>query len=243
MNPFRPCPRCSTQNPPSNDFCGCCGTRLRQPTFTPGIKLALIGLGVVALGGLALLAVAVLDPKALVPPPPPSTLRGAAPQATPAAAPTPAPTPLPAAEVLERAKALAGEGASREELGRAVDMLGTIPKEAKEYKAAQPLLEKTRKRWARLAAEELVLGPKPENSGWNGKVHCVDLYLKKTLNDYGSSEYLEWSPVVRVDVKGEPYWSVKLKLRAKNAFGAYIVKDVLFLIRQNEVVSSVGLEG
>ena len=86
-----------------------------------------------------------------------------------------------------------------------------------------------------------MLGQKPENSGWNGKVACVDRYLKTTLNDYDSSEYMEWSPVTKVELKGEPYWAVKLKLRAKNAFGAYIVKDVAFFIRQNEVVKAVGL--
>lgn len=117
----------------------------------------------------------------------------------------------------------------------------TIPKEAKECKEAKPLLDKTAKRWARFAAEELVLGRKPENSGWNGKVACVDRYLKSTLNDYDSSEYLEWSPVTRVELKGEPYWAVKLKLRAKNAFGAFFVKDAAFFIRQNEVVRAVGL--
>jgi hypothetical protein len=155
----------------------------------------------------------------------------------------PTPTPLTAspAEALARAKQLTGSDASRAELGQAVDMLSGIPKPAKEYKEAQSLLEPTRKRWARLAAEEIVLGPKPENAGWNGKVYCVDRYLKRTLNDYDSSEYLEWSPVTRMDVKGEPYWAVRLKLRAKNAFGAFIVKDVVFFIRQNEVVSATGL--
>lgn len=155
--------------------------------------------------------------------------------------PTPTPSPLSPAEALAKAKQMAGGNASRTELGQAVDMLSGIPKEAKEYKEAQSLLAPTRKRWARLAAEEIVLGPKPENSGWDGKVYCIDRYLKRTLNDYDSSEYLEWSPVTRMDVKGEPYWAVRLKLRAKNAFGALIVKDVVFLIRQNEVVSAVGL--
>jgi hypothetical protein len=155
--------------------------------------------------------------------------------------PTPTPTPSSPTEALARAKHLADEGASRADLGQAVDMLSNIPKGAKEYKEAQSLLEPTRKRWARLAAEEIVLGPKPENAGWNGKVYCVDHYLKRTLNDYDSAEYLEWSPVTRMDVKGEPYWVVRLKLRAKNSFGAFIVKDVVFLIRQNEVVNVIGL--
>jgi hypothetical protein len=207
--------------------------------FTPGFKLLLIGGGVVVVVLLAVMVVAVFDPKSFAPPPPATAAAKSA--STPQPTPSPEQTPLPPAEILTRAKGLIYEGASKDSLGQAVDMLRSIPREAKEYKAAQPLLEKTMKRWARLAAEELVLGPKPDGGGWNGKVHCVDQYLKSNLNDYESSEYLEWSPVTRVDLKGEPYWAVKLKLRAKNAFGAYIVKDVVFFIRQNQVVQAVGL--
>ncbi len=111
--------------------------------------------------------------------------------------PTPTPAPLTSAEKLTKAKQMITDDASAESLGQAIDMLRSIPKEAKEYKEAQPLSDKTTKRWARLAAEKLLLGPKPENSAWNGEVLCVDKYLKETLNDYEDAEYLEWSPVVR----------------------------------------------
>jgi hypothetical protein len=92
----------------------------------------------------------------------------------------------------------------------------------------------------RLAAERLLLGDKPQ-SGYNGKVSEVDQYLSKTLNDYDDSEYVEWTPVKKIEIKGEPYWAVGLKLRAKNAFGAKILKDVVFLIRQGQVVKTMGL--
>lgn len=238
MSPTRPCPRCSTPNEPTNQFCARCGSSLATKFFTTGVVVLFVVLGLVAVGSVALFLVVKLNPKSFEPTPPTTTAKALT-EASPA--PTPTPAPLTPAEILSKAKGMTGEDASKQELGEAADMLRTIPKEAKEYKEAKPLLDKTAKRWARLEAEELVLGPKPENSGWNGKVHCVDSYLKSTLNDYDSSEYLEWSPVTRVELKGEPFWAVKLKLRAKNAFGAYIVKDVGFFIRQNEVVKSVGL--
>ena len=45
----------------------------------------------------------------------------------------------------------------------------------------------------------------------------------------------------KLKVKGEPFWVVRLKLRAKNAFGGYILKDTFYFIRQNEVVAAEGL--
>ena len=240
MNQTRFCHRCSFPNAESNQFCAQCGNDLKPPgMFTPGIKLLLIGVGVLALSGVGMIIAAFNDPKSFAPPP--QAAASAKTASTTQPAPTPKPTPLPPAEILTRAKGLTGEGASKESLGQAMDMLRLIPKEAKEYKQAQPLLDKTTKRWARLAAEDFLLGPKPVNSAWDGRVDCADSYLRTHLNDYDSSEYLEWTQVKRMDLKGEPYWAVGLKLRAKNAFGAYIVKDVVFFIRQNEVVSAVGL--
>lgn len=239
MSLAHPCPRCSTPNEATNQFCARCGNSLgRTKFFTSGVIALFAFLGLLVIGGVALAVAVRLEPKTFAPPPPTVSAK-ALKEASPTTTPTPA--PLTPAEILSKAKDMTGESASRESLGEAADMLRTIPKEAKEYKEAKPLLDKTAKRWAQLAAEELVLGPKPENSGWNGKVHCVDQYLKSTLNDYDSSEYLEWSPVTRVDVKGEPFWVVKLKLRAKNGFGAYIVKDVIFFIRRNEVVKATGI--
>ena len=121
------------------------------------------------------------------------------------------------------------------------DALNEIPKTAKEYKAAQVLRERLLKKSARIGAEVLVLGPKPTNSPWDGRVDPVVEYLKANLNDYDSSEFVEWSPVTKMELKGEPYWTVRLKLRAKNAFGAYILRDTFYFIRQNRVVRTVGL--
>ena len=90
-------------------------------------------------------------------------------------------------------------------------------------------------------AERLVMGPKPHSSEWDGGVQPVKDYLKAVLNDYDSSEFVEWSPVVKTYVGKEPYWTVRLRLRAKNAFGALILRDTYYYIRNNQVVMSKGL--
>ena len=135
-----------------------------------------------------------------------------------------------------------GKGAqSKDDLTIVLDHLRAIPDGAPEAKQARPLQKKVEAQLSKVVTDEGLLGPKPDNNGWDGSVRCVDKYLKQTLNDYDSAEYMEWSPVFRMDTKEGPYWAVRLKLRAKNGFGAYIVKNVVFFIRQNQVVSAVGL--
>lgn len=166
--------------------------------------------------------------------------------------PSPIPSPTPAApspaEQLAKAKEIANGASSANDVDAVIAMLQSIPADTSERKEAQQLLkqmqeksEKIKSEDAKARAEEAILGPKPEGSAWNGTVAPVDRYLKRTLNDYDSSEYVEWSQVIKSEWKGKPAWAVKLKLRAKNAFGAKIIKDVIFFIRQNEVIEAVGL--
>jgi hypothetical protein len=152
--------------------------------------------------------------------------------------------PLPAskpsltdAEKLRKAKIIIESNADNQEIDNAVNLIKTIPKNAKQYSEGQKLYNKA----VYTITERAVIGAKPVNNGFDGGVSAVKSYLSATLNDYDSSEFLEWSDVTKVYVRKEPFWAVRLKLRAKNAFGAYIVKDVVFYIRQNQVVSSRGL--
>jgi hypothetical protein len=168
----------------------------------------------------------------------PAAAQTAAAIATPSTTPTPA---LSSAEKLARAKQLSGGEAATEQMKEAAQLLRTIPASDREAKEAQVLEARLREKAARALAEEAVLGPAPENSGWDGSVRCVDRYLKAALNDYDSAEYLEWSKVAKTYVKGEPFWVVKLKLRAPNAFGAKVVKTPVFFIRRDSVVSVEGL--
>ena len=119
--------------------------------------------------------------------------------------------------------------------------LQAIPKESKDFKESQALFKKVSEKVAEIAAERIVLGPKPKNSEWDGSVLPVKEYLQAVLNDYNSSEFVEWSPVVKTYIKKEPFWAVRLRLRAKNGFGALILRETYYYIRNNKVVKSEGL--
>jgi len=71
----------------------------------------------------------------------------------------------------------------------------------------------------------------------DGRVPTVVRYLEANLNDPYSMKLLRWSRVRKVYLANrEPYWYVTLRLRAKNGFGAYILKEAGFYLRHNKVV-------
>lgn len=73
------------------------------------------------------------------------------------------------------------------------------------------------------------------NSAWDGSVHQVVRWLEKNLRDPSSVEYIEWSPVTKVDSGG---YRVRVKYRAKNGFGGYVVSNQLFALdADGQVVS------
>lgn len=131
---------------------------------------------------------------------------------------------------LQRAKDLILGSQDETQLNKAKTLISSIPKEAKEYKEAQ-------KQSAIIAVhlmELALIGERPTTAP-------ARAYLRNNLNDYDSSEFIEWSPVSKTYIKNEPYWSLSLKLRAKNLVGAYLLKDVTFYIRQNQVMKTDGL--
>ncbi len=91
---------------------------------------------------------------------------------------------------------------------------------------------------AALAAEEMVRGRKPKESEWDGITPEANTYLKNNLNDYGSMELVNCSPVAPY---GTDAWAQRVRIRAKNGFGAKILRDVYFVIRDGQVVSVSGL--
>lgn len=146
--------------------------------------------------------------------------------------------PLPASppvwtdsQRLQKARELI-KTADPQQLQLALGLLKSIPKTAKEYREGEKLITDL----GRIVLEREVLGQRPIS----GKAE-VSEYLSQVINDYGSSEFVQWSEVEKVYLKKEPYWSVKLRIRAKNAFGAYTVKDAVFYIRQGQVVKAQGL--
>jgi hypothetical protein len=253
MSSFSQCPRCHTPNATDAYFCARCGLQLQQqsiPIPTGPAKRSnslIISLGVVlGLFGLCGLfgLIGRLNKNST------NLNLGNSNKPTSTAEPSAASTPTPRltfAELEQRSEpllALQKEEFAEEDLrdfDAVIQPLREIPKEAKEYRQAQALMTKLINKAARITAEMLVLGPKPKNSEWDGRVDAVVDYLRNNLNDYDSSEFVEWSPVTKLEVKGEPFWVVRLKLRAKNAFGGYLLKNTFYFIRQNKVVTAEGL--
>lgn len=245
---FFQCPNCRAANAVGSRFCSHCGTPFAAPApqavpkkqSFPGWAIALIacvGLcGICgAIGNLAdknkttvadqSAANAANQPAANLPP----------------AAPTP---PLTLAELKAKAQPLLkmpdrAEYTADElkPFDEVMKPLREITKESKDYKEAQKLFDQLNKKLSVFLAEIVVLGPKPINSAYDGNVTPAQNYLKQALNDYDSSEYLGWTDVRKTYVGKEPFWTTTVRLRAKNAFGAFVVNEYTFFIRNNQVVN------
>jgi len=78
--------------------------------------------------------------------------------------------------------------------------------------------------------------PVVENSPWDNSVSQVKRWLEKNAKDPKSLEYIEWSKVTR-DGAG---FLVRVKYRAKNSFGGYVIDEKIFVLDgRGEVVSAV----
>ena len=81
-----------------------------------------------------------------------------------------------------------------------------------------------------------------ENSAFDGAVPQVVDYLKQTLRDFNSAEWIEWSEVEKVS--GKPYkFRVRCKYRAENGFGGKTIANQIFLLDSNgQVINVIDLE-
>ncbi len=80
---------------------------------------------------------------------------------------------------------------------------------------------------------------KVSNSSWDGSVLPVKEYLKKLLKDPKSIEYIEWFAVQETQ---DGNYKVRVKYRAKNSFGGYVLNDQLFFLNSEGIVTNyVGL--
>ena len=71
-----------------------------------------------------------------------------------------------------------------------------------------------------------------ENSTWDGSVRQVKDYLRLNLKDPGSVEYIEWGNVV----EQEDGFIVRVKYRAKNSFGGYVIEEKRFKLDRSGTV-------
>lgn len=72
-------------------------------------------------------------------------------------------------------------------------------------------------------------------SSWDSSVSTVENYLRAHLND-ANFERVEWSEVAPRDGGG---YAVRFKYRAKNAFGAWVLQNQIFLLGPDCGVLSV----
>ncbi|MBU4526544.1 MAG: hypothetical protein KUA37_02065 [Desulfomicrobium sp.] len=64
------------------------------------------------------------------------------------------------------------------------------------------------------------------NSAWDGSVWQVERYLDKVLKDPDSFEAIEWGKIV----SSSGGYSVRLRYRAKNSLGAYVVEQYRYFL-------------
>mgnify|MGYP000887312634 CR=1 FL=1 len=74
-----------------------------------------------------------------------------------------------------------------------------------------------------------------KNSSWDGSVYQVKDWLRKNLKDPGSLEFIEWGKVVETSSG----YSVKVKYRAKNSSGGYVIEEKIFTLDHSGNVLNV----
>ena len=74
------------------------------------------------------------------------------------------------------------------------------------------------------------------NSSWDGSVKQVKDYILRSAKDPSSVEFIEWSPVQRGT---DGTFFVRVKYRAKNSFGGYVVENFIFrLTAEGKVITA-----
>lgn len=73
------------------------------------------------------------------------------------------------------------------------------------------------------------------NSAWDGSVWQVDEWLRSNLKDPHSLEYIEWSPVTKSAGGG---FMVRVKYRAKNSLGGYVIDNKGFMLDSSGAVTT-----
>jgi hypothetical protein len=242
------CTQCGTVNQPNSQFCSGCGGKFavapnyKQPKKKNSLTPLIIVLSVLGLCGFCGL-IGKLGDKNTSQNNTQTTLVGNG-QSNQNVAPTPTQPPPTFAELKTKGEQLLKfekdeyVSSDLKQFDDVMQPLREIPKESKDYKQAQILLKKLIDKVAPIGAEIVVLGEKPSESEL---YVAFNRYLRPRLNDYDSSEYVNYTQARKVTVKGQPFWVSVLTLRAKNAFGGYILKDVTMYIRKKEVVLADGL--
>ncbi len=73
------------------------------------------------------------------------------------------------------------------------------------------------------------------NSSWDGSVSQVKSWMNSHIKDPDSLEYIFWSKVKKIEKNGT--FKVRVKYRAKNSFGGFVVEDKIFSISASGLVT------
>lgn len=232
---MKTCKNCNHSNQDDANFCSNCNTPFpaKKKSSNTAIIAIIAVVSVIGVCGLCGIIGAVTDkntPQQTV-----KTEKSPIP-ATPTATPEPKFTDLKllAFEQLDMERSEYSMG-DIQEIDKTIKSLQAISKDSQNYKEANSIVKKLNDRSAYIAAEIVVLGEKPSE---------IDLklafnnYLRDKLNDYDSSEYVDYTLPRKVYVEKEPFWVSTLKLRAKNAFGAYVLQNFTMYIRNKKVVAA-----
>lgn len=81
---------------------------------------------------------------------------------------------------------------------------------------------------------------KVKNSPWDSSVHQVESYIKNHLKDPDSFEAISWTNVYDLKHSDNGYrYKVRVRYRAKNSFGGYVIENELFYLNENGNVVKV----
>ena len=85
---------------------------------------------------------------------------------------------------------------------------------------------------------DAVRGAYPEPSSWDGVTKPARSWFNTNLNDPKSMKVIDVTEVIKL----EDSWGQRVRFRAKNAFGAYVINEYFFQIRHGQLVAVVPLE-
>lgn len=83
---------------------------------------------------------------------------------------------------------------------------------------------------------EVMRGPKPETGILDGECPIIDKFLKSVANDYNSVEVVDCTSVYEWR---DNAWAQRVRFRAKNGFGAKVINDWVFIMRNGSVIDVI----
>ena len=84
--------------------------------------------------------------------------------------------------------------------------------------------------------ENTEVGRKPVPSPFTGAFGVVKAYHKTTLKDPDSVEYISWFQPTLVEEPEGKFWRIKVRYRAKNGFGGYVIENGYAYIRHGQIL-------